>query len=187
MILSPVKIKQRKCKVCKKKFMPSFNATQSVCSTTCAIKEANSIQDKQWKEKKQTLKDKIKTLSKYEAEARREFQAWIRHRDKGLPCISCGTTQASIWDAGHYLKAEIFSGLIFDPDNASRQCGKCNRFMGGNELGYRDGLIKRYGEKFVKDLEEKKFTHRNHKYTKQELIEIREHFRILLSQQKKTA
>jgi hypothetical protein len=41
-------------------------------------------------QEKAVLKDKLKTLSDYEKDAKKSFQHWIRLRDKNLPCISCG-------------------------------------------------------------------------------------------------
>lgn len=186
-IMQPHKVKPRKCKVCKTKFMPTYGTLQAVCSPKCAAKEAKEIEDRLWRERKKSMKEKTKTVTEYEQDAKDEFQRWVRWRDRDLPCISCGTEKATIWDGGHYFKAEIFSGLIFDPDNVHKQCRQCNRFLGGNELAYRDGLIKRYGEQFVKDLEAKKDSHRNHKYTKQELIDIKEYYSSLLKQIKKSA
>jgi hypothetical protein len=30
-------------------------------------------------------------------------------------CISCGGNEKDLWDGGHFLKAEIYSGVIFNP------------------------------------------------------------------------
>jgi hypothetical protein len=73
-------------------------------------------------------------------------------------------------DGGHYFKAELFSGLIFDERNCHKQCRKCNRFLNGNELQYRSGLISRYGIEFVDQLESESNEKRNYKFTKDELI-----------------
>ena len=66
--------------------------------------------------------------------ARKAFQSYIRERDKGKPCISCGTTTATKWDAGHYLKAELYTGLIFNEDNVHRQCQRCNQLRPGPSM-----------------------------------------------------
>ena len=98
---------------------------------------------------------------------------WIRQRDKDSPCISCGVKNTGLWDGGHFFKAELFSGLIFDERNCHKQCRKCNRFLNGNELQYRKGLIERYGESFVSELESISDANRVYKYSKTELIEIK--------------
>jgi hypothetical protein len=51
----------------------------------------------------------------------------VRLRDAEQPCISCGGNDKDLWDGGH-LKAEIYSGVIFNPANCHKQCRKCNRF-----------------------------------------------------------
>ena len=166
-------IKLKKCKVCTQKFvLERFN--QQTCDYKCAIELAkrNNIEKeaKDWKVKKAILKDNLKTLGQYEADAKKSFQKWVRMRDDKQPCISCGTTKADTYDGGHYFKAELFSGLIFDERNCHKQCRKCNRFLNGNELQYRSGLISRYGIEFVDQLESESNEKRNYKFTKDELI-----------------
>jgi len=125
---------------------------------------------------KSDLRQKLKTLGQFEAEAKIVFQKWIRLTDEGKECISCGNINPKGFDAGHFKKAEIYSGVIFDERNVHRQCSKCNRFWGGNELNYREGLIKRYGIDFVIELETYANETRNKKYTKDELVEIKKRY-----------
>lgn len=125
---------------------------------------------------KSDLRAKLKTLGQFEAEAKKVFQKWIRMRDKSFNCISCDTSVSDIWDGGHFKKAELYSGVIFDPRNVNKQCRKCNYFSNGNELNYREGLVKRYGLDFVNELETYANETRNYKYTKDELIEIKKRY-----------
>lgn len=125
------------------------------------------------------IREKLKTLGKFESEAKTEFQRYIRKRDAELPCISCGTEQTDLWDGGHFKKAELYSGVIFDEMNCHKQCRKCNRFLGGNELNFREGLIARYGEAYVLEIEQRAAKLRVYKYTKDQLKEIREKYRVL--------
>lgn len=131
------------------------------------------VKSKEWKVRKEVLREKTKKLTEYENEAKKAFQLWIRTRDKELPCISCGSKESLLIDGGHFFKAELFSGLIFDERNCHKQCRKCNRFLNGNELQYRKGLIERYGESFVSELESISDANRVYKYSKTELIEIK--------------
>lgn len=119
---------------------------------------------------KSDLRAKLKTIGEYKADARKSFQKWIRLRDSDKPCISCGSTQADTFDGGHFYKAEVYSGLIFNENNCHKQCRKCNRFMNGNELNFRKGLIERYGIDFVNNLDNICDANRVKKYTKEELI-----------------
>lgn len=119
---------------------------------------------------KSDLRQKLKTIGEYKQEARKVFQKWIRMRDNDKPCISCNTITAEMFDAGHFYKAELYSGLIFNENNCHKQCRKCNRFLNGNELNYRKGLINRYGIDFVNQLDIIADENRVKKYTKEELI-----------------
>ena len=79
------------------------------------------------------------------------FNKFIRERDKDLPCISCGTGIGA--NAGHYLSQGHHSALRFNEVNTNGQCIRCNLFLSGHLIGYRKGLIKRYGEAKVLELE----------------------------------
>ena len=166
-------MKSKKCKVCKIEFNP-IQFAQICCGYKCAIEHSKHLkkqkEDREWKEEKAILRANLKTLGQYEAEAKKSFQKWVRMRDKDKSCISCNSSTSELMDGGHYFKAEIFSGLIFDERNCHKQCRKCNRFMNGNELQYRNGLISRYGIEFVNQLESESNEKRNHKFTKEELI-----------------
>lgn len=134
------------------------------------------------KAKDAKLREDLKTLSQLENEAKKPFQKYIRLRDADLPCISCGTYTASIFDGGHFYKAEIYSGLIFNEDNCHKQCRKCNSFLGGNENNYRLGLIDRYGENFVLNLDRLAISQRNYRYSREELKTIKKRYQTLIKQ-----
>lgn len=181
-----VTIKPRKCKVCGEEFTP-YRSTQKVCSPTHAIewgirqtakceqKKVNEYK-KELRAEKRDAKEKLKTYSQRVNEVKVIFQRYIRMRDAKLPCISCGTATSSVWDAGHYKKAELYSGVVFNELNTNKQCGKCNRYLGGNELNYRVGLIAKIGIESVLQLEELAENTRVKKYSDLELLEIRTRF-----------
>ena len=131
------------------------------------------------KEADDKIREKLKTLGEFESEAKKEFQKFIRKRDAELPCISCGTMTTDLWDGGHFKKAELYSGVIYDEMNCHKQCRKCNRFLGGNELNFREGLVVRYGEAYVLEIEQRAAQLRVYKYTKDQLKEIREKYKLL--------
>ena len=101
-----------------------------------------------------------------------ELSKAIRERDfkKYKRCVSCGKRVNSIkeFDAGHYIPAGNggFS-LRFDPKNIHGECRKCNRFDHGHLIGFRYGLIERYGEKFPENLEKRYKAHKQGKLTKE--------------------
>ena len=146
------------------------NDNGKVWHTKQFIPKVKQNQEQHKRTEKRKAYNKLKTLGQYENEAKASFQKWIRLRDKDLNCISCGEFHKDLWDGGHYFKAEIYSGLIFDERNVHKQCRRCNRFLGGNEIEYRLGLVKRFSKEFVEQLEHDSIKGRNHKYTKNELI-----------------
>lgn len=176
-------LKKKACKCCGCQFQPE-RSLQEVCGYNCAIGLVRiRNQKKEEKDARKALKDgreKLKTLGQYEAEARKVFQKWIRMRDIADPCISCGRF-AERYDGGHYFKAELYSGLIFNEENVHKQCSRpCNKDLHGNEANYRIGLVKKIGEERVKALEDSKDSLRTYKYTREELIEIKRKYTELL-------
>ena len=98
----------------------------------------------------------IQKYSKYSTpklklKAQTVFNAWIRKRDENLPCISC--SKPTFDHAGHYYSGGHYSGLRFNEFNVNGQCIRCNNFLHGNLIGYRNGLIKKYGEDNVAELD----------------------------------
>lgn len=164
---------------------------QSKCFD-CLIEQGRKMRERQlkkekkeWNQEKKKIKTNLKTLGEWEKDARDHFQAWIRYRDGNRNCISCGSpTSSPYWDAGHYFKAEIFSGLIFDESNCHKQCRKCNYYRDGNEAEYRIGLVARYGSEYVKNLEEKANSNRFKKYTREEYESIKNHYKQKLKHDK---
>lgn len=185
--------KPKRCgnKTCKDKFTPHpARPLQEVCSPLCGLEltryRAEKKAQKEAKEKKAELREKTKTLTEYESEAKTAFQKWIRMRDADLPCISCGTyTAYPCFDGGHFYKAELFSGLIFDERNCSKQCRRCNKHLQGNQLEYRKELVRRHGEEWVKQLDEDSITKRVYKYTKNELIAKKLQYELKIKEFKK--
>jgi hypothetical protein len=170
-----------KCKLCKKDFT-QFNSTISVCGYQCAI-EWGKLHPKKTSIKrvnseiKSEAKNKLKTQAQLRNPIKLHFQKWVRMRDIKEPCISCGTNEAK-WDGGHYLKAEIYSGVIFDERNVNKQCSYCNQYLDGNTAAYRQGLIKKIGLEAVIALEDLANETRTKKWTIEELQQIKNKYKI---------
>ena len=140
----------KKSKVCEKEFTPTYNSTQKVCSPSGAIKLVDI--DKQAKAKKdrsgeiKRIKQKLKQLSmndrpKALGAAQAAFNAFIREKDKDLPCICCGNTTNDIdlmtgsrWYAGHYRSVCSASLLRFNEYNSHKQSVYCNSSSPGNPV-----------------------------------------------------
>jgi len=142
--------------------------------------KVTSVREKAFKS---DLRQKLKTLSEYEAEAKKSFQKWVRLRDKDLPCISCNKSKPNDEAGGHYFSAGMYSGLMFDERNCHKQCNTyCNKYLSGNLLEYRKGLINRFGFQFVNQLEVDSTIFRDRKYTKSELIEIKKKYDLKIKE-----
>lgn len=62
--------------------------------------------------------------------------------------------------AGHYYSRGVaYKALKYSEKNVNAQCYDCNMNMEGNKQGYRDGLIRKYGEGVLEKLESMKNTY----------------------------
>ena len=150
-----MKIKDKICKNCGGKFTPR-NSLQIACSYPCAIELAKKKEvEKKKKEVRKEIKadkEKLMTHSDWLKVLQVTFNAFIRERDKGLPCISCGTLKGQ-FHAGHYRSVGGFPELRFNEDNVHIQCATCNNYLSGNLIEYRKGLINKIGIEKVEALE----------------------------------
>lgn len=175
----------KKCAVksCKAQFTPS-RSFEVWCSPSCGLEIA---QDKKRKAaEKAALADRretraklnaLKPLSHWLALTQDDyFNPYIRARDADLPCISCGRDNGSKMNAGHYLSVGSHPELRFDEANVHKQCEYCNGHKAGNAVAYRIRLIERIGLAEVERLEG---PHPAAKFTREQLAEMRAHYRAL--------
>ena len=167
---------RKKCKNCKEYFRPEKPLQHYCLESECVKAWVKSEKDKQWKKRKRIIKGQIKTTQETLAEAQVAFNAYIRARDFGKECISCGTLLKGKFDAGHFFSQGGHANLRFSEKNTNGQCVKCNRYLHGNLLDYRNGIIKRYGESVLRDLEQNANAER--KYTRKEAEEIRDLYKL---------
>jgi hypothetical protein len=153
---------------------------QRACSPTCAIEMAHA--DKLRKAVKAAKDDRkmtrakleaIKPRSKLLAEAQAAVNRYVRLRDAGKPCISCGVMYADIYQAGHYRSTRAAPELRFSTDNIHKQCVQCNMHFAGNLIMYRAGLLERIGPDRLAALEG---PHEAVKWTRDDLRQIKETF-----------
>ncbi|NMX65542.1 recombination protein NinG [Pseudomonas sp. WS 5079] len=175
--------KPKKCRVatCRTLFVPS-RMGQAVCSPACALidgprhapKARKALADIERKDIK-VRKEKLKSRADHLKDTQQAFNAWIRARDAGHPCISCGTTADVQYCAGHYRTTAASPELRFEPLNVHLQCNRnCNMGKSGNLLGYRPGLIQKIGIEAVEWLEG---PHEPKKYTVEQLKAITAEYR----------
>lgn len=176
-------MKPSKCKVCGTEYTKT-RPMQKACSVECAIKHAGKLAEKKKakeaaKERKQT-REKLKAMETYPQlvkKAQTAFNAFIRARDAGKPCICCGTplgSDANSADAGHYRSVGSAPHMRFVEDNCHLQSKRCNRYLAGNHVEYRKGLIARIGLHAVEMIEADQTVR---KYTREALVEIARHYR----------
>ena len=191
--------KPKKCKVCEKEFTPTYNSTQKVCSTSCAIKLVDM--DKQAKAKKarsgeiKRVKQKLKDLDRQSLKWQhrqtqpvfnrmRVLQERLRFKSTGKEpeCVSCGKTNMDFC-CGHFKTVGAHSELRYDELNTHLQCNRyCNKGLSGNingnktTRGYIQGLIDWYGEDEGNHIIDYCKSKPNKKWTWQELEEMRKGF-----------
>ena len=174
--------KMKKCKVCKEPFKQA-RAMQTVCSPACALELSKVIGKKikakaQAEDRKATREklDAMRTKPQLTKLAQAAFNAFIRSRDAGKPCISCGKplgAEANSFDAGHYRSVGSAPHMRFVEDNCHGQCKHCNNYLSGNHVMYRKGLIERIGLRAVELIESDNVPR---KYTHDGLREIARHY-----------
>ena len=181
-------MKTRKCKACHHPFTPA-RSTQTACGIDCAMQLAHEKKVKVAEcdrldtvRKDRVRKERLKTRRDWEKEAQTAFNAFIRARDKDMPCICCGLPLSAgdvggAYDCGHYRSVGSAPHLRFHEDNAHAQRKQCNRWGAGRAVDYRLGLIARIGLARVEALEADQ---EPRKYTADELRAIRDLYRAKL-------
>lgn len=169
-------LKPKRCVTCKTEFNPHSSLAKA-CSPKCAVEYTKQVRakkqakaDREQKVLDRIKREQLKTVSEVAQDVQRVFNKFIRFRDQGKSCVSCGRPWQKNFHASHYVPAGRGSALRFDEDNVHGSCVNCNLYKSGNLTGYRIGLIERIGIERVVELES---NHSTKKWTKEELNEIR--------------
>jgi hypothetical protein len=147
-------LRAKKCKGCGDKFTPS-RPLQIACSVSCAYTVARENGTKKRRKEYREAKERIKTHAEWLKEAQAAVNKYVRARDEGKPCISCGRHHQGQYHAGHYRSVGANPELRFELLNIHKQCSACNNYLSGNIAAYRSGLIHRIGMDAVVWLEGK--------------------------------
>ena len=90
--------------------------------------------------------DKERTaLKEAHSTTKTAVHAYIRNRDEGKPCISCGNDWKPNFQAGHFYAAGSYETLKYHLHNISGQCEQCNLRKEGDFAGYSLNLPDRIG------------------------------------------
>ena len=120
---------------------------------------------------------KTKTLPKLKQDAQKLFNAFIRRRDEGKPCISCG--QFKPLQAGHFYSVKGYDALRFDEDNTAGECSGCNCFDESHLIGYGENLLIRIGQQRFDALKQRaaEYKRNGYKFSRTELMELLNKYR----------
>jgi len=120
---------------------------------------------------------KAKSLPKLKADLQKIFNEFIRLRDQGKPCISCG--QFKPLQAGHYFPTQGYDGLRFNENNVHGECAGCNCFDEAHLIHYTNNLEKRIGYDAYMSLnfDAQQYKKNGYKWSRSELIEKIEQYK----------
>jgi hypothetical protein len=129
---------------------------QRVCSPLCAGRLVKADKKRERVAVK-ARKEKLKTRREWIAEAQAVINKYVRARDAGCGCISCGNKPGNRYggtmDCGHFRSVGSAPHLRFLLWNMAAQCVRCNQHLGGNAIEYRRGLVARVGLERVEQIE----------------------------------
>jgi hypothetical protein len=182
-------MRPKKCPECGEKYQPTRQlqpcCDNMECKASYAIRHIEATRKRRRMQEMNVQKadrkviklklDAIKPRGKLIAEADRAFCAYIRFRDQlaGYLCISSGKPldwSGNNVDAGHYRSRGSAPHLRYDERNCHAQSKHDNRYISGNAVDYRIGLIARIGLAEVEALEADQ---KPRKYSNYDLIAIK--------------
>lgn len=174
----------RKCRHCRAEMPPKAKSDHwqraGFCDVGCmaahGLEKARQAQERksarearekrrQEREKRRELR-KRKEAIKTKAERLNDLQAivnrYVRLRDAGKPCCSCGKPDDGTHQrhASHYRSVKACSALRFHTLNIHASCAQCNTHLSGNAVEYRIRLVDKLGEPTVLWLESQNQTRR---------------------------
>jgi len=120
---------------------------------------------------------KAKSLPKLKAEAQKIVNEYVRKRDEGKPCISCGAYRPL--QAGHFYAVGGYDALRFNEDNIHGECAGCNCFSESHLILYGLNLEVRIGFERVQKLHElaKEYKMNGNKWSRAEIMRIIETYK----------
>lgn len=189
---------RRKCKICREWFYPAYSNIYWCCPDHGAelaiqLREKEKVKarakqlrdkvhaDKNERRRQAKRRQAVKPLSYFSEQAQQAFNAFIRYRDRKLPCISCGRHHEGQYHAGHFRTRGAHPELRFNEDNCHKQCSSCNNHLSGNLTEYRPALIEKIGLARFNALME---PHVLPKWTRENYIQIRDTYRKKLKELK---
>lgn len=155
-----------RCKHCKDKFIAKFFLQKYCMEKDECIKAytdnhkitKEKIEAKEWAKEKKERKEALMSHSDWLKLLQSVFNTYIRERDKGRECVSCGC-KVDKGHASHMFSVGSHPNLRFNEDNVHLSCVECNLHRHGFLIGYMLRLPDRIGkERFDKLIEDSKKT-----------------------------
>jgi len=167
----------KKCKNCRQEFKPRYSTLEKYCwDPDCKTIEAMQLvsknkkkEEQDWAKKKAQIKQSLLTTSDYLKMAPQVFNGYVRLRDAGSMCISCGRKPLKE-NAGHFFSQGGHGSVRFDERNCHLQCEHCNTYLSGNLIRYRENLIKKIGVPEFEALSQ--LAYETKKWSKEEVQEL---------------
>lgn len=179
----------KKCRICRQPNRP-FRTTCSIeCEAELGLKlleKAKRAEAKQVRALDKARKEKLKKPIEYANDAQKAVNLYVKWRDWGKPCVSCGTPHRFDVkrDASHLKSRGSNSALRFHLWNLHMSCVRCNMQLSGNIAEYYPRLIERIGAEKVEFLHNSPRTKR---FSIEYLIRLKEVFMKKAKRQEKRA
>lgn len=143
-------MRDKTCPTCREKFAP-VRPLQVACSIECAIRHTQNLKAKRERKEHRERKAKLKSRADYAREAQTAINAYVRARDAGLGCVSCGrpATWDGQWHASHFRSVGAAPSVRFNLWNIHKACSICNNWKSGNLAEYTPRLIAKIGAEKV--------------------------------------
>lgn len=153
------KSKPKKCKWCQKTFTP-YNSLMVVCSPMCA----SSLAAKKEGEKRARA-DKVKfkdmRIRAKETDHKKELQREINKLARSIDnfygfvtCIDCDRKFGKQIDGAHFNSVGAHPSVRFNLHNIHAADSQCNKFSDQHKEGYVKGLRYRYGDVYLKRIQD---------------------------------
>jgi hypothetical protein len=148
-------MKKKTCKICKVKYEP-LRPLQQICSPKCAYEYQKKQKEKAWRKEKKERKEKLKDMkirvnhSKNKDSLQREINKLARMIDAEFydSCIDCGAYLSGQVHGSHFHNVGGNENVRYNLHNIHSSTSQCNKWKGGNKVGYQLGLKKRYGDDY---------------------------------------
>jgi hypothetical protein len=181
MELKSIKIKNKSCKACGETFTPSqFNSLQLVCSKNCEYDYKTKIALNNLKKIKQAEKIRFKELSievhskDHKKTLQTEINELARMIDKHcgyVNCIDCGKDLTNQIHGSHYKNVQGHENIRFNLLNIHSSRSECNKYHGGRKDGYEKGLVQRYSQDALNEIEDLDIKYKSSHFTNKEIFE----------------